>query len=270
MDTSAIDMVTEDNDGEIPAGDNHNWIVDISHLLSEQLGKQMPMMATYRVKGLHLSLRNVNNTADNDSALLYGGTVNWYSPTKHRIDALQHARTYKRQHLSIPSELHDPFSQWSDDKKYKGLRFNWAADTDSVSGALTDDTTVLAGTEFSLKEIFDHYNQAIGGNPINEGYDEAAGEGDALWNTRVGLEEYDGLYFVTSFRNRIQTGSGTTVEHHNPESMPWEWQSDSNHLAVLGGLISITGVQTSTDAPGFVEDEYYIQCSVMVEGWEEF
>ena len=85
MDTLAIDMVTEDDDGEIPAGDNHDWIIDISTLLSEQLGKQMPMMATYRVKGIQMSLRNVNNTNDNNYALAYGGSVEWYVPTMHRI-----------------------------------------------------------------------------------------------------------------------------------------------------------------------------------------
>ena len=122
MDTGGPDSVNEDNDGEIPGSTGYDWVVDISHLLSEQLGKQMPMMATYRVKGMHLSLRNVNDVADNDASLAIGGIVNWYSPTKHRIDALQHARTYKR-HAAIDggTSTSDPFGAWSDDKKYKGL-----------------------------------------------------------------------------------------------------------------------------------------------------
>jgi len=170
----------------------------------------------------------------------------------------------------LGSNVDDPFGPWSNDKKYTGLRFNWVADNDSVSATTPDNTTVLAGTEFSLAEIFDHYNQSIAGYPSEQGYDAAGSAGDALWNTRTGFQEYDTLYFQTMFRNRTNTGTAATVAHHNPESVPFDWSSDSNHLPVLGGLMNIIGLQTNTDSAGILEDEFYIQCTVMVEGWEEF
>ena len=276
MDTSALDMVTEDNDGEIPAGDNHQWIIDISHLMSEQLGKQLSMMATYRVKGIHFSLRNVNNTVDNDASLAYGGTIGWYSPTKHRIDALQHARDFKRKAgmaLNADND-NDPFAPWPNDRKYRGLRFNWSSDTDSVSAATDDDTTMLAGTEFSMYEIFDHYNQAIGGSPSEEGYDSAGSEGDAIWATRIGLNQLDSMYWNTAYTNRMyqntETLSLTNDAIYAPSFQTFDWHSDSNHLSVLGGLMKVTGIHTSTDMSGFTEDEYYIQATIQIEGWEEF
>ena len=281
MDTSALDMVTEDNDGEIPAGDNHQWIIDLSQLMSEQLGKQLSMMATYRGKGVHFSLRNVNNTVDNDASLAYGGTIGWYSPTKHRIDALQHARDFKRKAgmaLNADND-NDPFAPWGNDRKYRGLRFNWSSDTDSVSGATHDDTTMLAGTEFSMYEIFDHYNQAIGGLPSEEGYDSAGGEGDAIWVSRVGLNQLDSMYWNVAYTNRLHIATGAAYNPagdgddgpiHDPKFQTFDWSSDSNHLSVLGGLMKVTGIHSNTDMAGFVEDEYYIQCTIQIEGWEEF
>lgn len=281
MDTTAVDDVDEDNDGEIPTSTNYNWIVDISHLLSEQLGKQMSMMATYRVKGLHLSLRNVNDTVDNDSSLAIGGTVNWYSPTKHRIDALQYTRKYMAEKIAMSNQTASPFAFMPDDKKYKGLRFNWSDDTDSVAGAILDESTVLAGSEYSLKELFDHYNQAIGGLPSESGYDSAGGPGDALWNTRTGVDEVDSLYWNAAYTNRILDKSGATFTpgmvgedadsyFFAPSFQTYDWQSDTNHLAVLGGLMHVKAFHSNTDTAGVTEDDYYIQCTVMVEGWEEF
>lgn len=272
MDVGAMDMVTEDNDGEIPASDDNFWVVDLSTMLSEQLGKQLSMMSTYRVKGFQISLRNVNNVADNDAALMYGGSVGWYAPTRHRIDALQHAREYKRSVGNLEDDTNDPFSYWRNDRKYTGLRFNWSSDADSVGGATHDHTTALAGTEFSLNEIFDHYNQAIGGYPSEEGYDNAGGEGDAVWVSRTGLNQTESVYWTSTMVNRVQTNDLVDDgEWFDPRSDGWSFIAPANtHLPVLGGLLRVSGFHTNTDAPGLVEDEYYLQMTIMVEGWEGF
>jgi hypothetical protein len=172
--------------------------------------------------------------------------------------------------VDIPDSNDSPFAPWANDRKYTGLRFNWSSDTDSVLGAISDSTTVLGGTEFSLYEIFDHYNQAIGGLPGEEGYDSSGGEGDALWNSRTGVGEYDSLYFNIAYTNRMWDTDGTDAAIHDPKFQTFDWKSENNHLAVLGGLMNVSGFHTNTDMAGFVEDEYYIQCTVMVEGWEEF
>ena len=274
MDTDSWDSVEESASGN-PA--EHYWTVDLSHLLSEQLGKQMPMMATYRVKGMQIGLRNVDDLNDNNYGLVCGGRINWYSPTKHRVDALQHARTFKRKVAATHSiDLKtDPFGMWNDEKMYTGMRFNFNSQDDEVDGALDDDTIIMAGSEFSLQEIFDHYNKAISGTPAGEGYESAGGAGDALWNTRTGVQEFDTLYWNAYYRNSAYD-DGSTLDNaflFQPESGGFEYQTGANnHLAVLGGLLRVSFAHTNTDNPrlGDVNDNYYLQCSIQVEGWEEF
>lgn len=285
MDTSAHDYVTEDDDGEIPTATNFKWVVDISHLLSRQLGKQMPMTATYRVKGIHLSLRNVNNTNDNDYALAIGGTASWYSPTKHRVDAIQYAREYLRtMNSALRNDDDSPFAPWANVKTYKGLRFNFRADGE-VDSANDDQTTVLGGTQWSLYEILNHYNDALGGMPADEGYTTDSDGGSAIWASRTGFNNMSSLYWNTSYKNSMLQDIGsawsaadgatdTGIDFiFDPQSKPYDFMCPSeNHLPVLGGLMEIHAFHSNTDNPRFgeVEDEYYIQCSVIVEGWEEF
>jgi len=277
MDADQDGMVSEDNDGEYPSG-TYNWVLDIPRLLSRKLGKQMSQMATYRVKGMHLSLRNVNNSIDNDAALQIGGNVIWMSPTKHRIDALQFARKYKQQTgILSPSDGGDPYSTWNNGKEYMGIRYNWDADG-QISGQTTDETTVLAGSYFALDEILYHYNQVIGGTPTDEGYD-TDGEGMALWTSRTGHDEHESIYWDAGYTNasplaEIPNSStlvvGEDMLQYNPHARPWNFLLDNNHLSVLGGLMKVTAYHGNTDMAGWTEDEYYIQCTIMVEGWEEF
>ena len=271
MDTSTADTVSEDADGN-PS--EYAYVVDITGLLSEQLGKQMSMMSTYRVKGIQMSLRNVDDSNDNNYGLAIGGRVRWYSPTQHRINALQHARDYKRNLMgTLASDSNDPFAAWADDKKYTGLRFNWTEDADAVHGAIPDDTSILAGTQFSMKEIFEHYNFAIGGLPSEEGYDSSANAGDALWNTRTGTLETDTLYWNSYYRNSAYSDGATNAWLFQPETSPWEYQCPANtHLSVLGGLMQFSVMHTNTDNPraSDVDDDYYIHCSIQVEGWSDF
>lgn len=274
-------MIEEDDDGN-PS--TQRWVVDISRLLSEQLGKQMSMTATYRVKGIHLSLRNVDNSNDNNYGLAAGGTVEWYSPTKHRIDAIQYAREYMRDlNAGLRSDEASPFAPYADQKAYKGLRFNWDG-PGQVRADLEDETSILPGDYWTLYNILHYYNRAKGGNPSEEGYLSDGTMGSALWNTRTGTSETDSLYWNTHYRNwaTLDVGSITSLINgldsgvdflHQPETNPWDWNAGAdNHLPVLGGLMVFNYEHSSTDNPraGEVHDEYYVQASIIVEGWEEF
>ena len=265
-DTGQID---EDNDGEFP-NNTYRYIVDLPLLLSEQLGKQLSQMATYRVNYIQMDLRNVNDQLDNDNSIAIGGTVRWYTPTAHRVDALQYAREYKRESTGGAVASTDPWGYYTNDSDYKGLRFTWDADSQLDATATTDDTVILSGQYFSMQEMFDHYNRTINGTPEGEGRD-TSGEGQALWNTRVGLDEYDTHYWVTSFVNaELKDGLVNDESISAPRSTPWSWASDQFHLPVLGGLMEIEAVHCSTDAPGLIEDEYYLQVTIGVTGWDEF
>jgi len=264
--------VTEDNDGELAAG-YFDGYVDLTHILSYKLGKQLSQMATYRVSYIQMDLRNVNNVLDNDTSLTIGGVTRWYCPTKHRVDALQFARQYKRNmRLGDQAGSSDPFTPWQNDTHYQGIRFNWSGDDDIGTGQTTDDTAVLAGTNFSLKEVFEHYNDALGGTPGNEGR-PTSGEGQALWNTRTAGTEDDAeaYYWVTTFQNRMPTADFVDDgETHMSFSNIHTLDLGQRHIEVLGGLLYVEGVHTNTDTAGIAEDEYYIQMTIGVEGWSEF
>ena len=121
MDDTEEDTVEEQGTGTWSG--NRNYIVDLSQLMSQQLGKQMSMMAVYRVKGFNISLRNLPDdlvSDSNDYGLQIGGKIDYFAPTKHRIDALQEARQYLRDGAGTGSEDLDwsPFGAFGD-KTYK-------------------------------------------------------------------------------------------------------------------------------------------------------
>jgi len=236
-------------------------------------------MATYRVKGIQMSLRNVNNANDNNYALAYGGSVSWYVPTMHRIDALQYAREFARERGAADSAgLGSPYQKYQGQKYYKGLRFNWDADG-QVHGAVNDEIGSLSGTEWDMYNMFNGYNLVLGGTPSGEGYLSGGEGGSALWNTRVGVEELDSVYFNIAYTNRIFTdipldaNLSRNEDQFAPSFQDWSFDAGANnHLPCMGGLMKVTGFHSNVDNPRFgeIEDEYYIQCTVIVEGWEEF
>ncbi len=271
MDTSEADVVTEDGGGTLST----NYIVDLSHCMSEQLGKQLPMMATYRVLGFHISLRNQDDALDNNYGLAVGGRIDWFCPTKHRVNALQYAREYKRvRGAAMPNDQHDPFSFWTDDKKYSGLRFNWAYDSDGIEGAMEDDTSAMTEAEFNLADLFSKYNEALGGTPGEEGYDSGGGTGDALWETRTGWNNRESLYWNAYYRNSAFIDNAVTNSwSFEPETGPWDNTAPvGTHYPVLGGLLKVAVSHSNTDNPraADVNDDYFLQFGCLVAGWEEF
>jgi hypothetical protein len=263
-------QLTEDNDG-VFASSYAKGVIDLTHILSRALGKQLSQMATYRVSHLSIQLRNVDDAADNDSAATFGGNIRWYPPTRHRIDALQLARLYNRSyHSGLMSS--DPYAEFSSDKTYKGLRFNWDADG-QIEEASDDHTSTLSGTGFSMGQIFNAYNNMISGTPTGEGYN-STGQGQALWEKRCGDPITNGLQWVTSFKNRMVTNGGAVFndyEMFDPVSRTWTWTAPQGQsVPVLGGLLLLNLTHGNTDAPNVVEDEYELLVTVGVEGWEEF
>ena len=271
MDTGTSELIEEDPDGN-PA--ERAFVVDLPHLLSKSLGKQIGQMATFRIKGMGISLRNVDNTNDNDYGLAVGGRVRFFQPTKHRIDALQYAREYKRDSGSaLAGTTSDAFAPWQNEKHYKGMRFNWQDDGE-IEGQMADRTTALSGTNFDLTSLFTAYNQVIAGDIGESGY-PSSGDGMALWTSRVGANESTHIYWNAYYRNSSYQ-DGTGLENafvFQPEMGAWEWNLPAdNHLDVLGGLLRVTVAHTNTENPraGDVNDEYHLQFYALVEGWEEF
>lgn len=270
------DAVTEDNDGEIEDA-YYSGLIDLSEVLSKQLGKQMPMMATYRISYLQVDLRNKNNAIDNNANAFFGGVFQWYTPTKDRVNALQALRSVDR-----AINTHDdsgqsgshmlPFQTGSAEKPYRGLRFGFHAPGSQVTDPDSNElTSIMNGANYYMTETFDHYNIAQAGTPSGEGR-PSSGDGRALWETRTAHETTgrDSVYWVTSMKNRLVT-TGGQPDTSDSYSEPWCMDlGGDRHIDVLGGLLHLDLTHSNIDTYGIAEDEFHIQVTVGVDGWSEF
>lgn len=243
-------------------------LIDLSYLLSEKLGRQMPMTATYRLKGLQIGLRNVDDTDDNDRGAFMGGTVFWHTPTKHKIDALQTARYVE--YLNEADQVDGDSKFFSDNwqNEYSGFRFNWNEDSQVLfpTGEALGNIAGKVASEWNLQDTLVGYNYALAGG---------AGSSTAvnkLWGRRTGIA--DEMQWSASVLNALHEDStlGMTSLHEKPERNDFFMPIPSNnHLDVLGGLILISFSQSNSIPNGDVSpDDYDIQFSVQIEGWEKW
>jgi hypothetical protein len=270
-------QITEDNDGRFSAG-YFNGHIDIAHILSRTLGRQMSQTATYRVNYLSVQLRNIDDAVDNSQAIMVGGNLRHFTPTSHRINAIQEVRQWMRERASSTASTSDPFADMTTDKNYKGLRYTWNSESDGQIESATSDLTgsVIAGNKLNMIGMFNRYNSATGGLPSDEGYD-TSGEGQALWEGRASVVA-NSIQFATSLWNRIESDgfAGNIPPEddfflHQPQSDVWEWTAPAGHsIDVLGGIIRCDLTHGNVDSPGVLEDEYELLITVGVSGWDEF
>jgi hypothetical protein len=261
--------ITEDNDGVFATG-YASGTIDLTRVLSRALGRQLSQMATYRINYISVQLRNVDDTVDNNNSAFFGGNLRYYNPTKHRVDALQLARAYARARVD-GAFADDPFAKFTDDKDYKGLRYNWSGD-DNIEGANLDNSS-MAGDEFAMTKIFSAYDSMIGGTPSAMGYDTGDTQGAALWESRTAHAVTNGMQWVTSLSNRV-TSSALLINDYGtdmPQSDDWQWYApNGNAIDVLGGLLKVDLTHGNTDTFGTTEDEFELLITIGVAGWDEF
>ena len=262
-------QITEDNDG-VFVSSYARGTIDLTRVLSRALGRQLSQMAVYRVNYISVQLRNVDDAVDNNNAAFFGGNLRFYGATKHRIDALQLARAYARSRVD-GTFGDDPFAKFTDDKDYKGLRFNWSED-DQIQGANLDNSS-MSGNEFAMTKIFSAYDSMIGGTPSANGYDTGDTQGAALWESRTAHNVTNGIQWVTSLSNRVTNSAAGIIDYgtDKPESMPFVWSAPSGQsIDVLGGLLRVELTHGNTDTFGTAEDEFELLVTVGVSGWDEF
>ena len=286
-----LDRVTEDNAG-VHNSTYYTGLIDLSEVLSRQLGRQMSQTAIYRVSSLRVSLRNNASGDNNDNAGFQQGSFQWYSPTKHRIDAIQALRKVDRQINSFNNSTAGvnyglPFQSATTGKVYKGLRFGFDESPDAgdfvTSASNNELTSIFNGGHYYLTEVFDHYNLAMGGTPAAEGYDTADDEqGSALWATRTAHDVHgrDSVFWSATLWNQTPRMQGVVYnpssdddEHKafTPMVKDWEWDiGGDRHVEVIGGLLNFNVEFSNTDTAGIIEDEYSIRVSVGVDGWSDF
>lgn len=207
---------------------------------------------------MRIELINNDDTTDNDSGASFSGFVDYWGPSKHRIDAMQLARQVE--HAKEATEIDADSFLLATDTKYKGMRFNWDADS-QVKHATDESFSGLAGSEWDLAELFTIYGNSVLSSlkPTN-----------ALWNTRAGDTERFG--FDVDYHNYISHAGTPPVnefEGYFPQGNAFEIYF-AKPIEVLAGLMRIAITHSSTDAPDVVDDDYEVRVTLGIEGWEAF
>ena len=261
-DIPAAGDIDLDEDGVFP--DRHRAIIDLSHGLGQALGKQLPMTAIYRVKGIKVGIRPVDDLNDNNQGgVIFGGNIKYVFPNKHNIDAIQAARQVERMAESVTVDS-DSDIFGTGNSGYNGFRFGWRTESDvyyatregfGSAGEASEggiSSWVLYSDDGSLG-ILDNYATWKGLVP------EPGIESRNLWNTRAGSP----AKMIWNCTWVSDSGAQGQADFHK------QWGAD-NHLPVLGGLLVLDVLYSSTGTEGVVDDDYIVFVEVDVEGWEAF
>jgi len=260
--------LSPDADGVFPS--YYVALIDLSHMLSLTLGKQMPMDAVYRVTGLKIGLQNVDDADDNDRGAVFNGYVYWHGATKHKVDAIQVMRLLENN--SEEDQIDSDSLFLSGAKQYRGIRYGW--DDDNQVFYQTDAMDVsgwgsaTGKTDWNLSSLFDIYSDSVDGTP----------PGRALWDTRVG--KANKMRFAVGYNNAMHNDPWPSVGEplglpfliENPDVHDFDWQAqDDRHIDVLGGMIAVEFRGGNTLPNGDASpDDYDIVMEITIEGWSRF
>lgn len=243
--------------------------IDLSQALSQRLGRQMSMMSTYKVNYIRIELLNVDNTNDNDAGALFQGKLHYWSPSKHRINAMQLARQVEQKQGE--GNVGDLFGPLDNTVTYKGMRFNWDSDS-QTQFATTESFSVLSGSEWDLAELFNTYE-------MSKNVDENTYT-NALWSSgRCGYPEQVG--WSASMSNMIATDrlisfplgpDAASFDIYDPKSSAYELNLGNNPVEVLGGLLNLEVTHSSVENGGLttINDQFHLRVTVGVTGWSDF
>jgi len=266
--------ISPDADGVYPAPGLY-FLVDISHMLSRALGKQMSMTSTYRVTGIKLGVKNVDDIDDNDRGIVLGGYLWYHTPTKNKIDAIQACRKIERASEANQIDPDSLFIRTED--RYTGFRFNWNDDQQVYYPTNALDVggykTLTGKDEWSLHHMLDLYGTSLG--PA-----DGCEKGRQLFNSRTGGVNL--MRWALAFNNAMHVDPPVAAGHildpglpyliENPAVNDFEYVAEAGrHIDVMGGLI-LGQVQFSNTIPnGDVSpDDYLLQVEITVEGWSSW
>lgn len=223
---------------------------DISKGISNIIGKQAPMTATYRVKGIQVRLVNSDLGIDNDRGGMFYGTCEYYSPNVHNIDCIQAHRTLERNVESTQIDMDSMFLPTHDN--YQGFRFGW-----NRQGEVHYPTTFVDahGVQhgLSLDEMKARYELVLHQGEANL---------NRLWGSRFGNPSK--LLWSADMDLNITNG--------DVGSNQWEFSCpEGNHLDILGGLLRFTvegsSIQETLLSGDLTDDDFFLEAAVLVEGW---
>lgn len=247
-----------DADGVLEGTGNSRRIVcDLSQMLGYRLGKQIPMNATFRVNHLSISARNVDDSNDNDGPNYFAGDWEWYSPTKHRIDAVQAWRMLEKKLEEEDADAEGLFV--SSEDRYKGFRFGFIRATDVAYA--TGGAPAQLSNGYALVDMLSTYNSGLtnGGVPTQT---------NPIWDRKVGRSSH--LSWSLTVNN------GEFIDQLGIENDPVNtafiqdatWTAPSGHcIEVIGGLMVINVTHSNTDTVQTVDDDFQFEVNIGVSGW---
>ena len=248
----------QDADGVIEP--TKSVICDLSEMLSYRLGKQIPMTANFRINYLKVSLRNVNDGNDNDGPNYFAGDWEWYTPTAHRIDAVQAWRGLERR--LEEDEVDIGLMQGKVDDEYKGFRFGWNH-SNTIKHA-TPGAPAELPNGYALTQMLSVYNDALD----NDG---APTRGRSLWDRKVGRSSHLGWSAVCE-NGFFQDVPGPVNENYDTAFIrDGEWTAPHGHaIEVLGGLLVLNITHSSVDNVQNIDDNFHLQIDIGVSGWSSW
>lgn len=177
-DAPSNDDIDGDNDGQmIPVP---NYLVDLSKLASNALGRQCSMMAGYKLHSITVAIRPSNDYIDNDQAAHFGGRHFVRLMTDHMKEALKLAR--KTENASEATQVDGDSLFLSTEKDYSGFRYQWSNTADDVVVEHTSVTTITGNDRWNLEDICNYYNSMTSPDQTNALFNgRAPGVISTLW-----------------------------------------------------------------------------------------
>jgi len=249
------DAIDVDDDGQYSSPIPHG-IIDLSVPLSKSLGRQMPQFAVYRIGYIEIGLRNKDDSDDNSGAGCFGGTLKFHEPTSHKIDALQLARAVEKANEGGVVDSDSLFL--TTDRSYAGMRVNYDGDS-QIEDRTSMGVTGISG-QWDMEEILAIYGQML--SPANT-------YSNSLWTRRTGTVAQCG--WAASIMNRANDSGLSVASTYEPDINNWRLDLPAGaHLDVLNGLLKLTTAWSSTNDFQTTDDDYEIQVTIGVYGWESF
>lgn len=213
-----------------------NYLIDLSKVASNALGRQCSMMAGYKLHSITVGIRPSDDTVDNDHAGHFGGRTLVRLMTPHMKEALKLARATEK--ASEATQVDNDSLFLSDDNDYSGFRYQWGNTTDDIVVEHTTVTTITNNDRWNLEDICNYYNVMT-----------APDESNALFNGRA--PGVISQIWECGWSNKPWGAMGGTKGDATREM-------HMEIVPLVAGNINYSHV----NEPGAIDDEYYVWIEV--------
>lgn len=221
-----------DNDGVFAPP--FQFLIDLSHVASSVLGRQVSMTRSIVLNGLGIGVRPVDDITDNDESAFFAGRFQMYPATSHGKKALALAAKMEREIES--HEVDGDSFLLSTDKDYSGLRLGW---TETPNPQILHQTNGWPnGGSYTYGKVFAAYNAMT-----------APCQSNALFTGRA--PDPMSMQWVCALASGIGQGDSPPP---GGQSADWNLSTRTEIFPLIRGLVEYS----SGDEDGTVDDDYYV------------